>query len=127
MRLGDVKSADGGVVQRKPGGNLLRVKPVVEAHGAFRLPAEAGAVVAASWTFTGETGACVAVGTDGRAHLIRETLTTPETGPAVRAFEAVETAAEGPEAPDGLVTRSWTRTPAPRGSRTSRARCCAST
>jgi len=103
MKLGDVRSSDGGVVQRKPGGHLLHVRPVVDFQGSFSLPSGAGAVVAASRSFTGETGVCAVVGSDGVARLLRETVASTEGGGPPRAFAPLDVAVDGPAAPRALL------------------------
>ena len=103
MKLGDVRAADGGVVQRRPGGTLLRVRPDAAIVGRAALPAPAGAVVAAAWAATEDRGVCVVAAADGRGYLLREAVLAPESGPTTREFTFLETAAEGPEAPRALV------------------------
>ena len=106
-KLNDVKTADGGVVQRRVGGTLLRVRPVVEARGRLALPVEAGAIVAASYADV-ESGAVIAVvGADGLARVAREKphaqASSPEPGTSGRVWTLETLSSEGPAAPKALV------------------------
>jgi phosphate transport system permease protein len=95
IALGGVRTMDGAVVQRRPGGTLLRMRAAVEVRGVIRLAG--GAVVAASYASSDEAGLAAAVTADGAAHLVRE---DPQGG--AERFRVEEPAGPGPAVPEGL-------------------------
>jgi phosphate transport system permease protein len=97
-----LRRGDGAVVQRKPGGNLLRVKAQIDFRGGVALPAEAGPVVACSYAFTEERGAGAAVAADGKPRFVRESAADGEPA-GRRTFTLAEPMERGPEAPPSLA------------------------
>ena len=97
MHRNEIRTLDGGVVQRVAGGNLLRVKPRLSVRGVVRLPA--GPVLAAGYATSGESGAAVAL-TPGRGlWLVRSTVESTPVGPVTHSFSTARIAEDGPAVP----------------------------
>ena len=99
MTLGQVRTVDGAVVLRKPGGNLLRVRADVAFRGDVTLPKGAGPVVRASYASPDGAGAALAVTSDGAVHLVREAEDAGEGGGVGRGYRLAPIAEAGPGIP----------------------------
>ena len=101
LTIGQVKTVGAAIVQRKPGGNLLRVRPQVASRGDLALPHASGGVVTASYASLEGGGAALAVTSDGKFHLVRES--EGGDGGEGRSYRLAPVSESGPGTPGELL------------------------
>jgi phosphate transport system permease protein len=97
--IGERRTVEGGVLQRRPGGNLLRVRPNADVRATAALPDDASAVVAVGYASNGAGGVAAAATAAGRLVLLRQTADEASVGAQSHVLAPVPLAPGGPHLP----------------------------